>query len=156
MMSADEGETAYGVAFQTAALQARSAHIDAWVRDADRELNTLDDHRIATRLLDGANSTVVPANLPDSIVEFSLAVDGDGAPHLAFTRAEDGGGLVDTRHNLYSAAYGGSAWSYDRLLDTYGRPIRAEGPILTLDKYDQGTVTFRGLGFGPTPPMTST
>ena len=129
-----------------------------WARDVDRDPTTLDDHRVAMRLLGGAglaareNAVSVPAELPDGVAELSLAMAHDGQPRLAFTRAEDGATLVDNRHVLYAAsrACDTCPWVSGRLVDTHGRSIWAERPVLTLDRHDRGTITFRGMGFGPT------
>jgi hypothetical protein len=125
----------------------------AWVRDADRDLTTLDDHRVATRLLDGSSPAIVPTGIPTSVMEISLAMSEAG-PRMAFTRAEHGGGLLDNRHYLWIAAESAGTWySYD-LWDSHGRDIRAEKPQLLLDDQGRRLIAFRSLGFGPMPDGT--
>ncbi|HET7087859.1 MAG TPA: hypothetical protein VFL17_04350, partial [Anaerolineae bacterium] len=49
------------------------APLVVWVRDADRDLGTLTDRRLAYRRLDGVSAVVVPADLPAGIAEPSAA-----------------------------------------------------------------------------------
>jgi len=119
-----------------------------WVRDADHDPKTLGDRRITTLLL-GADDTIkTPVELPDRIAEIALAVKSDGTPHIAFTRIEPNAQLIDTRHSLYNASTTGGGWTFQQLRSN-DRPIYAEQPVLTLDASGKGTITFRGLGFGP-------
>ncbi len=126
----------------------------AWVRDADRNLATLTDRRLAYRLLDGASPVVVPGDLPAGIVEPSATIDPSGNLKIAFTLAEDPDAFTGNQRTLHSAARACTptcAWSVQKLQDNHGRALRGESPILTLDKNGKGTITFRGLGFGPLP-----
>lgn len=129
----------------------QGAPLVAWVRDADHDLATLDDRRIAMLQLGADRLIEQPAGLPGRVAEVSLAVAPDGAPRLAFTAIEPGAALLDTRHALYtgSAASGaaGSPWSVQPQLSK-GRPVYAEQPVLTLAAGGSGTITFRGMGFG--------
>ena len=126
----------------------------AWVRDADRDLSTLADRRLAYRLLDGVSPVVVPGDLPAGIVEPSATIDPSGNLKIAFTLAEDANAFTGNQRTLHSAAQSCTptcAWSVQKLQDNHGRALRGESPILTLDKNGKGTITFRGLGFGPLP-----
>ncbi|HET7087241.1 MAG TPA: hypothetical protein VFL17_01185, partial [Anaerolineae bacterium] len=130
------------------------APLVVWVRDADRNPGTLTDRRLAYRRLDGASPVVVPGDLPAGIVEPSAAVDPSGNLKLAFTLAEDPNAFTGNQRTLHSAAQACTptcAWSVQKLQDNHGRALRGESPILTLDKNGKGTITFRGLGFGPLP-----
>lgn len=131
----------------------RGTPLVAWVRDPDRSFGTHTDRRIALRLLDGVSGVSEPQGLPGSIVAFSLALDTAGNPHLSFTRAEGGVGLVDNRHTLYSGAQSCEtcSWSYHRLTDLHGRPLYAEKPVLTIDNQNNGVITYRSFGAGPLP-----
>ena len=125
----------------------------AWVRDADRDLGTLNDRLLVTRLLSGPTS-VLPTNLPAGIVEPSLAVNPAGNLRLAFTLATDASGLSGNQRQLYSAAQscaGSCTWSVQGLVDGHGRAIHAEGPQLTINGSGKGTILYRGLGMGPLP-----
>jgi hypothetical protein len=125
-----------------------------WVRDADRDLGTLADRRLAYRLLDGVSPVVVPGDLPAGIVEPSAAIDPSGNLKIAFTLAEDADAFTGNQRTLHSAAQSCTptcAWSVQKLQDNHARALRGESPILTLDKNGKGTITFRGLGFGPLP-----
>ena len=150
---------------------AGSVPLAAWVRDLDGNVATEDDRRVALRRLEEGASTELPAQLPGGVVELSLAVNANGQPRLAFTRLEEYApglyaGLLDNRHDLYSASVleiqagvdtgdasrGPAAfWAAHRLIDNLGRPIRAERPDLLIDGQNRATAVFRGLGFGPTP-----
>ena len=124
----------------------------AWIRDADRDLGTLADRRVALCALDGSSEVVQPNEIPAGVAEIDLAVTSYGEPRLIFSLASEVG-LIDNRHTLHSAsaeAYD-SAWSVHALNDSHGRAIRGQHPQLTLDSSDAGTVTFRGTGFGPLP-----
>ena len=128
----------------------------AWVRDANRSLDTVADRRIAWRVLDGASPAVVPAGLPEGIVYIDLSVDSAGVPQLAFTRVDAPGvSLLDSRHPLHYAwgACTGAActWSWQKLQDSHGRTLQAEQPRLTIDKLNRSTITYRALGLGPDP-----
>ncbi len=126
----------------------------AWVRDADRNLGTLTDRKIAYRALNGLGSVTIPGDLPAGAVEPSLAADTVGNLRLAFTVATDAGGLVGNQRQLYFAAQscsGSCSWSVQALTDWHGRAIHAEGPKLTLNNAGQGTILYRGLGMGPLP-----
>ena len=108
----------------------------AWVRDADRSLDTVADRRIAWRVLDGASPAVVPAGLPEGIVYIDLSVDSAGVPQLAFTRVDAPGvSLLDSRHPLHyawGACTGATCtWSWQKLQDSHGRTLQAEQPRLT-------------------------
>jgi hypothetical protein len=137
----------------------------AWVRDADRDLATLSDRQIAMRRLEPSGSVEVPSTLPYGVIEISLGMDSSGDPMLAFTRIEEYApgkfsGLLDNRHVLYAAkqttasvksptAGSQATWQAQALRDSHGRMIRAERPNLTIDGEGRGTITFRGLGYGP-------
>ncbi len=126
----------------------------AWVKDADRNLGTLTDRKIAYRALNGMSSVSVPSDLPAGAVEPSLAANGAGNLRLAFTVATDAGGLAGNQRQLYFAAQscGGSCtWSIQPLTDWHGRAIHAEGPKLTINNAGQGSILYRGLGMGPLP-----
>ncbi len=122
-----------------------------WVRDADRDLGTLDDRRITYRYLNGSDPVVTATDLPTGTLEPSAAIDANGQLKVAFTVPDEAGGLVGNQHDLYSAAQtcaGSCTWSVQRLKDIYLRPIHAERPILTLKPDGSGIITFRGMGFG--------
>ncbi len=131
----------------------------AWVRDADRSPDTLDDRRLATRYLGtdpwgGEYPVEVLTSLPARIADFSLVLLEGATPVFAFTTAEDCY-LVDNRHPLFTAYLSSSktrqpdAWVFQKLVDTHGRAIFAEHPVLTVDDENQPSLTFRGLGFAP-------
>jgi hypothetical protein len=96
---------------------------------------------------------ITPAALPNAIGEVALAVDASGQILLAFTRAEDGKRLLDSRRPLWFArgSCSGAActWTLAQQRDPFGRALYAERPIVTLNNQGQPTLTFRGLGFGP-------
>ena len=124
-----------------------------WVRDSDRDFGTLADRRVAYRDL-GGGGVVAPSDLPYGVMEPSLAADPSGELRLAFTLGTDTGGLLGNQRQLYSArrtCSGACTWAVQALADGHGRPVRAEGPVLTVDALGQGTITYRALGFGPLP-----
>ncbi|HSD84260.1 MAG TPA: CARDB domain-containing protein, partial [Anaerolineae bacterium] len=130
-----------------------SVPLVVWVRDADRDVATIADRQLAYRLLNGS-PVVIPTDLPAGIVEPSAAIDPAGNLKIAFTRAEDANAFTGNQRPLYSAAQSctpGCVWSVQKLQDNHGRALRAEAPLLTIDKNGKGTITFRGLGFGPLP-----
>jgi hypothetical protein len=130
------------------------APVLAWVRDADRDLGTLGDRKLAYRGLAGPSAVTEPADLPAGVVEPSLAADPAGNLRLVFTLATDAGGLSGNQRQLYSAAQscsGTCAWVVLPLVDWHGRAIFAEGPKLTLDGAGKGTIIYRGLGMGALP-----
>lgn len=124
----------------------------AWVRDSDTDLKDVTSRRIALAFLDGGPVSV-PGTLPGSIAELALAVDGNGIPLLAFTRAQDSTLLMSNQRPLWFAkgtcAGTSCTWAPQQVSDPYGRSIFAERPILTFDLKNQAILTFRGMGFGP-------
>ena len=129
----------------------------AWVRDSDADLTDVSSRRIALRFLNGG-ATFTPAELPTSIGEVALAVDGNGSPILAFTQLEDPHQLLSNRRPLWIAAVTCSgpttcAWQPRTLTDAAGRTLYAEQPLLTVDSAGQPRITFRGLGFGGGLPV---
>ena len=127
------------------------APLVAWVRDSDTDMTDVTSRRVALRTLGGPILT--PPELPNAIGEIGLAVGKGGQIMLAFTRAADGGRLLDNRRPLWfataSCADGACAWTPTLQRDPFGRPIYAERPLVTRNDLDQPTVTFRGMGFGP-------
>ncbi|MBM4460228.1 MAG: hypothetical protein FJ011_21095, partial [Chloroflexi bacterium] len=123
----------------------------AWVRDSDADLTDASSRRIALRFLDGGPA-FTPAELPAAIAEVALAVDGAGAPFLAFTRFEDPGVLLGNQRPLWLAkgtcVGDACAWQPHPVTDAAGRQLYAERPRLTVGADGQPRVTFRGLGFG--------
>ncbi len=125
-----------------------------WVRDADRDLGTLNDRLAAYRYLSSGGPVVLVGDLPSGLSEPSLAVTASGGLRLAFTLAASPEDFTGNQRQLYSAAQtcGEScSWQVQPLTDTHGRPIHAEGPSLALDKGGAGAITYRALGFGPVP-----
>ena len=125
-----------------------------WVRDADRSFTTANDRRLALRPLDGSSPVTILNDLPDSIVSGSLAARKNGELVLAFTVAGEGA-LLGPHSDLHLATQLCSgvtcSWQTHKLVDPYGRSLRAERPVVVLDEQDGVIVTFRGLGFGPDP-----
>ncbi len=131
----------------------------AWIRDADRNPDTLDDRRLAMYwpqqecgIIIMCPKVSLPASLPGRIAEFSLDAGPGDTARIAFTRVPDEAALLDIRHILYSAEAGIPAnlqWTYQALQDVHGREIFAERPVLTTDSAGRSTITFRGLGFAP-------
>lgn len=125
-----------------------------WVRDADRDLGTLNDRKAAYRYLSLGGPVVVVGDLPAGLSEPSLAATASGELRLAFTLASSPEDFTGNQRQLYSAAQicgEGCTWQAQPLSDTHGRPIHAEGPSLVLDKSGTGAITYRALGFGPVP-----
>jgi len=125
----------------------------AWVRDVDRNLGTLADRRLVYRLLNSPD-VISPGELPAAITEPSLAVDTQGQLKLAFTVGVDPQAFSGNQRQLYSAVQTcnpGCSWNVQPLADNHGRPIHAEGPVLTTNVQGAGTITYRALGFGPVP-----
>lgn len=123
-----------------------------WVRDDDRDINTLDDHHLAYRFLNARSFKVYePTEFPTGLVEPAVAGGDDGLIKLAFTVAEDEGAFSGNQRRLYTAVNPCSdcLWQIQALEDSHGRAIRAENPQLALDAEGKGIVTFRSLGFGP-------
>ncbi len=127
------------------------APLVAWVRDSDIDMTDVTSRRVALRTIGGP--VITPPELPGAIGEIALAVDASGQILLAFTRAEDGKRLLDTRRPLWfasgSCAGAACTWTLAQQRDPFGRALYAERPILTLNTQGQPTLTFRGLGFGP-------
>ena len=123
----------------------------AWVRDEDRDLLTLDDHKLTTRFLDGVSSVQTPINHPGGANRASLIADGETV-HLVFTVSDEGDGLVSNRRSLYRALAACNnrvcSWSSGQMKDAYGRAIFAESPTLTQNSRGKPTLTFRAMGFG--------
>jgi hypothetical protein len=121
-----------------------------WVRDADSSFATTNDRRIALRNLFAA-TVDLPQNLPSDVVAGSLAADDQGQLILAYTRATDGA-LLANHHEIVAArqsCQGGCTWTATTLVDTYGRKLQGEHPVLTLDSQNRATITYRATGFGP-------
>jgi hypothetical protein len=134
------------------AVYTNGAPLVAWVRDSDADLTDANSRRIALRFLNGG-PTLTPAELPTAIAEVDLAVDGNGAPILAFTRLEDPARMLDNRRPLWAAnaACSGPAvctWQPRQLVDGLGRRLYAEHPRLAVNPSGQAIITFRGMGFG--------
>jgi hypothetical protein len=127
------------------------APVIVWVSDSDIDMTDVTSRRVALRTIGGP--VITPAALPNAIGEVALAVDASGQILLAFTRAEDGKRLLDSRRPLWFArgSCSGAActWTLAQQRDPFGRALYAERPIVTLNNQGQPTLTFRGLGFGP-------
>lgn len=124
-----------------------------WVRDADRDINTLGDRRLALRAL-GAGGTEQPAQIPAGVMRPSAALDSTGALQLAFTVAREQDGPISNRQALHRAvgscgAGASCSWGVAEQKDALGRSLFAESPVLTVDEANQVTVTYRAMGFGP-------
>ncbi len=122
-----------------------------WVRDADRDLSTLDDRRITYRYLDGSSPVITVTDLPTGTLEPSAAIDAKGQLKLAFTVSDDPNAFTGNQRSLYSAKQtcaGSCTWTVQKLVDNHNRSIHAEHPILTLNANGNGIITFRGVGFG--------
>ncbi len=133
-----------------------STPVVVWMRDADRDVATIADRRLAYLPLNGS-PIVIPNDLPTGIVEPSAAIDPAGNLKIAFTRVEDANAFTGNQRPLYSAAQfcsPGCAWSVQKLQDNHGRALRAEAPLLTIDHNGKSVITFRGLGFGSLPNGT--
>jgi hypothetical protein len=102
-------------------------------------------------VLDGVGTAQLLADLPNQIVAASLAVRQDGALFIAFTRAASEN-LIGAQSDLmvaYQTCDGDCTWRTHLLRDGYGRSLRAERAVVTLDAQERATIVFRGLGFGP-------
>lgn len=124
----------------------------AWVRDADRDLGTLGDHRLAHRKLAPGEPVVLDSALPAGPSQPSLAVDSQGRLALAFTVSTEPEAFISNKRQLYSARQACTptcAWSYQALVDSHGRAIFGEGPSLALGEQDQAVIVYRALGLGP-------
>lgn len=128
----------------------------AWVRDADRDINTLGDRRLALRDLSAA-AVVVPAELPAGITRPGVAIDASGALQLAFTVARQQDGPFSNRQALHRAVGACAAglscsWSVEEQKDALGRSLYAESPVVTMDDVGSVVITYRAMGFGPIAP----
>lgn len=126
-----------------------------WVRDADRDVGTLDDRQIAQRQLSSGASVIVESGLPTGAAEPSLQVNSSGEMVLAYTVATDSDAFIGNQRQLYSSnqtCSGGCSWNTQALTDSNGRPIHAESPTLTLNSNGKAMITYRALGFGPAVP----
>jgi hypothetical protein len=124
----------------------------AWVRDADRDLATLNDHFIAHRRLTTGAAVEVDSSLPAGPSQPSLAIDSQGRLALAFTVSTEPQAFISNKRQLYTArgeCTSTCTWSYQALVDSHGRAIFAEGPNLALSDQDQAVITYRALGMGP-------
>ena len=120
-----------------------------WVRDADSSFATTDDRRIALRKLSSA-TVDLPQVLPTGVVAGSLAADSQGQLILSYTRAADGA-LLANHHEIVAARQSCPAectWTAKTLVDTHGRALQGEHPVLTLDSQNRATITYRATGFG--------
>ncbi|MBX3000894.1 MAG: hypothetical protein KF893_20395 [Caldilineaceae bacterium] len=121
-----------------------------WVRDADSSFATTADRRIVLRNLSTA-TVEAPQSLPGDVVAGSLAADSQGQLILTYTRATDGA-LLSNHHEIVAArqrCQGGCTWTAITLVDTNGRVLQGEQPVLTIDSQDRATITYRATGFGP-------
>lgn len=126
-----------------------------WVRDADRDLGTVNDRQIAHRVLAGGQPVVLGTSLPSSAVEPSLVINALNEMLLAFTVATDPQALIGNQRQLHIAKQNCSTectWSYQALVDASARPVHAESPALTLNSSGQAMITYRALGFGAVFP----
>jgi len=127
-----------------------------WVRDADRDLSTVDDRQIYHRKLSGVSPVNVVNDLPSAAVEPSLIFNPSGEMIVAFTVATDPQALVGNQRQLHAAKQTcgetGCTWSYAGLIDANGRPIHAETPSVTLNANGQAQITYRAVGFGAAYP----
>lgn len=124
-----------------------------WVRDADRDINTLGDRRLAMRDLSAA-AVVVPAELPAGITRPGAALDAAGNLQLAFTVARQQDGPFSNRQALHRAVGACAAgvscgWSVEEQHDAIGRSLFAESPVVTVDDAGAVVVTYRAMGFSP-------
>ncbi len=122
-----------------------------WVRDDDRNYSTATDRRLWLRVLarDGAFEQL--DELPTNVVAASLAAKQDGALYIAFTVATSDN-LLGAQSDLmvaFQSCTPACTWQTRLLRDGYGRSLRAERALVTVDAQDRATITFRGLGFGP-------
>lgn len=135
----------------TVTYQSSGIPLVAWVRDADRDLGSLGDRRLAYRSLSGGQPVNVDAALPVGVVEPSLALNAQDEMMLAFTVAVDPQALIGNQRQLFAAqrtCSGACAWNYQALVDANGRPVHAESPVLSVNTAGQALVTYRALGYG--------
>ncbi len=121
----------------------------AFVRDADGSGFTTADRRLYFYTLGEASATLVD-EIPAGVVEFTVEVDDEGTPHIAFTLIDGANiGLLDNRHALYGGVQtcsGTCTWEIEKLVDSHGRAIYAESPVLTIDPQNNMRVAYRALG----------
>jgi hypothetical protein len=130
--------------------------IVAWTTDADGELATNGDRRIAVAdCSQGPCEVAVPAQLPAGADSPSVALPGPDKIHLAFLhRGKDGDGVTDTgignQAKLWVAEYGyhGTAWNWlaNPVTDRWGHGVRAERPRLSTIGDNITLVLFRRFG----------
>ncbi len=122
-----------------------------WVRDPDRSLLTVQDRRVAIRTLDDISPVTIPTEFPGGVIDLDLAASG-GKTVLALTRTDSSTDILGNRDYLYAAeqACPSCPWTCQLVVDSTGRAIRAEAPVVTLDAGAAGSITFRHLGIGPT------
>ncbi len=128
----------------------------AWVRDSDADLTDGSSRRIALRFLD-SGPTFTPAELPAGIAEVALAMDGSGAPFLAFTRFEEPGVVLGNQRPLWIAGVTCTGpttctWQPHPVTDPYGRTLYTERPLLAVGADGRPRIIFRGMGFGGQAP----
>lgn len=129
----------------------------AWVRDSDRNLNTLGNQRLALRTLDGTSPVVLPGAYPAGVIGPTIAAASNGGLLVAFTVADTQDGVLSNRRALYGGAgtcatAASCAWNVQAFKDSYSRPIFAETPVITLDADQQATLTYRAMGFDSSIP----
>jgi hypothetical protein len=130
----------------------------AWTMDADGELTTNGDRRIAVADCSSDPCSVeVPADLPAGADSPSVAVPGPDKIHLAFLhRGKDGDGVTDTgmgnRAEVWVAEYGyhGTAWNWAAhvVRDRKWQVVYGERPRLSTVGDGKTLLLFRR--FGPT------
>jgi predicted outer membrane repeat protein len=104
-----------------------------WIHDADSDLRSAADRRIAVATLrNGAWATVNPQPLPPRVDSPAISVGPDGV-RLAFLVREDSAGetpLLGANGALWTARLANDTWSAAPLRDEQGAPIYAETPQL--------------------------
>jgi hypothetical protein len=107
----------------------------AWTSDADGNLTTADDRRIAVAAyLNGAWSLINTDALPTRADSPAISADANGLRLVFLVREAAGDGisvpLIGFNGALWTARYQTEAWTSMPILDEQGQTIHAEQPLL--------------------------
>jgi hypothetical protein len=120
-----------------------------WVFDADADLASADDRRLALAYLDNLEWVLLnPQPLPPRVDSPAIAITPDG-PLLAFLVREPGENeavaLLGTNGVLWTARFQNEVWAAAPVLDGRGRPAFAEEPHL-VNNGPESLLLFRRFG----------
>jgi hypothetical protein len=125
------------------------ASVIVWVSDSDIDMTDVTSRRVALRTIGGP--VITPAALPNAIGEVALAVDASGQILLAFTRAEDGKRLLDSRRPLWfaSGSCSGAActWTLAQQRDSIGSRALRRTPDRDIEQSRAADIDLPRAGF---------